>query len=179
MTAIALRQNAMASAGATAYAIVGPEVETASTATASATEAGTRGREGIAWKCYCDNATVAGLVTESMRRAAVAWIEVPGHGPAVVWCVWMDEALYVVSGGAEQTVPGLAETHTATVTARGDHGGAIVTWPATVTRVTPDSPQWPLIAPALAAKRLNSAPAPDLCRMWAAGDATINQLTPV
>ena len=44
-----------------------------------------------------------------MKRAAVAWLTVPGQpGPYPVWCLWLDGALYVVSGPGEQPAPGLA-----------------------------------------------------------------------
>jgi hypothetical protein len=119
------------------------------------------------------------LITEAMRRAAVAWITV-GSGPAVaVWCLWQDDALYVVTGPGEQQVPGLADASTAEVSARGDHGGLIVTWPAEVRRVVPDDPLWTAVVPALAAKRLNGPPAPELMARWAAGGVAVCRLAPV
>ncbi|MCW2642201.1 MAG: hypothetical protein JWP76_4507, partial [Dactylosporangium sp.] len=83
------------------------------------------------------------LVDEAMKKAAVAWLTVPDVGPAyLVWCVWIDGALYVVSGPGEQAAPGLAEAARACVTARGDHGGRVVTWPATVSRLTFGADEW-------------------------------------
>jgi hypothetical protein len=118
------------------------------------------------------------LITEAMRRADVAWITV-GSGPAAaVWCVWQDDALYVVTGPGEQRVPGLAEASAARVSARGDHGGLIVTWPAEVRRVAPDDPLWTAVVPALAAKRLNGPPATELMAHWAIGDVAVCRLTP-
>ena len=39
------------------------------------------------------------LVDEVMRKAAVVWLTVPAGGAAYpVWCLWIDGALYVVSG---------------------------------------------------------------------------------
>jgi hypothetical protein len=62
---------------------------------------------------------------------------------------------------------------------RGDHGGRIVTWRAEVTRVAPDTGQWREIAPALAAKRLNSSgDAGSLVARWAA-ECAVTRLSPV
>jgi hypothetical protein len=108
------------------------------------------------------------LITEAMRKAAVAWLTVDQRAPYPVWCAWIEDALYVVSGPGEQPAPGLSAAATATVSARGDHGGLIVEWPATVTRLTPDDPLWTSVVPTLASKRLNSAPAERLARRWVA-----------
>ena len=124
-----------------------------------------------------DNAAVPASVTEAMRKAAVAWLRIGAAQPFAVWCLWQDGALYVVSGTGEQPAPGLAAAGAAEVTARGDHGGAIVTWPAVVARVEPGSAEWAVMAPTLAAKRLNSAAAADLVQRWAAG-ATLSRLSP-
>jgi hypothetical protein len=119
------------------------------------------------------------LVDEAMKKAAVAWLTVPGAGPAYpVWCGWVDGALYVVSGPGEQPAPGLAETGEATVTARGDHGGRIVTWPAEVSRLDPAADEWATIAPQLAAKRLNaSGTAEQTVARWADG-CVVSRLAP-
>jgi hypothetical protein len=97
------------------------------------------------------------LVEEAMKKAAVAWLTVPGGGrPYPVWCLWLDGALYVVSGPAEQPAPGLAGASAVDVAVRGDHGGHIVTWPATVVRVDPQGEAWSRVVPQLAGKRLNA-----------------------
>jgi hypothetical protein len=117
------------------------------------------------------------LITEAMKKAAVAWIAV-GERPAyAVWCLWAENALYVVSGPDEQPAPGLTRAATVRVSARGDHGGRIVTWAATVERVEPGSPQWDAVVPQLAGKRLNSAAADELAQRWAR-DCTVTRLVP-
>jgi len=119
------------------------------------------------------------LVDEAMKKAAVAWLTVPDAGPAYpVWCLWIDGALYVVSGPGEQPAPGLAETATAQVTARGDHGGRIVTWPAEVSRLKPDTDDWTAVAPQLAGKRLNaSGTAEQTVARWA-DECVLSRLAP-
>jgi hypothetical protein len=119
------------------------------------------------------------LVDEAMKKAAMAWVTVPDVGPAYpVWCVWIDGALYVVSGPGEQTAPGLAQTATACVTVRGDHGGRIVTWPASVSRVTFGTDEWDAVAPQLAGKRLNATgTTEEIATRWAAG-CVVSRLAP-
>jgi hypothetical protein len=119
------------------------------------------------------------LVDEAMKKAAVAWLTVPGAGPAyLVWCLWIDGALYVVSGPGEQAAPGLADAATAQVTARGDHGGRIVTWPAEVSRLKPDTEDWTAVAPQLAGKRLNaSGTAEQTVARWA-DECVLSRLAP-
>jgi hypothetical protein len=120
------------------------------------------------------------LVDEAMKKAAVTWLTVPDAGPAyLVWCVWITGALYVVSGPGEQKAPGLAESPTATVTARGDHGGRIVSWPATVSTLEPGTEEWETVAPQLAGKRLNAAGTTEkTVARWAA-ECVVSRLTPV
>jgi hypothetical protein len=117
------------------------------------------------------------LVVEAMKKAAIAWLTV-GELPAyAVWCLWVDDALYVVSGPDEQPAPGLARASVATVTARGDHGGRIVSWPAAVSRLEPGSELWTTVVPQLTAKRLNSTAGAELEQHWAAG-CVVNRLVP-
>jgi hypothetical protein len=95
------------------------------------------------------------LVGEVGKKAAVAWLGGPMvQNPRMAWCAWFDDALYVVSGPGEQDLGELADG--VEVTLRGDHGGRVVTWPATVTRVVPGGEEWEKIAPQLAGKRLNA-----------------------
>lgn len=98
------------------------------------------------------------LILEAAKKAAVAWLTAPGvPGGYAVWCLWLDDALYLVSGEGEQPAPGLARSGSVDVSLRGDHGGRIVTWPASVREVEPDGTEWATVAPQLAAKRLNAA----------------------
>jgi hypothetical protein len=112
------------------------------------------------------------LVEEATKKAAVAWLS-----GQPVWCLWRDGSLYVVHGPGEQPAPALALS-TVDVAVRGDHGGVIVTWPASVTHVEPGSPEWDDVVPALAAKRLNgTGTAEETAARWAR-TATVSRLTP-
>ncbi|GAB3968691.1 hypothetical protein GCM10027615_21090 [Plantactinospora veratri] len=125
-----------------------------------------------------EEAAVSPLVTEAVKKAAVAWVAVGHQPPVALWCFPLDGALFVVSGPGEQSAPGLAEAKTATVTLRGDHGGQIVTWPAEVIRVAPDGEQWATVAPQVAAKRLNASGSPvELAERWRA-ECVLSRLVP-
>ncbi len=117
------------------------------------------------------------LIEEATKKAAIVWLSVADGQPYPVWCLWADGSLYVVSGGAEQPAPRLAHARACQVTARGDHGGRIVTWPATVTRVRPDTDEWAALVPQLIAKRLNLSTTEDTAARWAA-ECVISRLTP-
>ena len=118
------------------------------------------------------------LVTEALKKAAVAWVSVDGGPALALWCLPLDDALYIVSGTGEQAAPGLAYADEARVSLRGDHGGRIVTWPAEVTRIDPRSEEWATVVPQLAAKRLNApGSATALAERWAA-ECTVNRLAP-
>lgn len=107
------------------------------------------------------------VVEEAAKKAAVAWISVAGRPASALWCMPQDGALYLVLGPGEQQLPGLAEAASALVTLRGEHGGSIVTYPATTERVLPGTDRWTAVAAALAGKRLNSSgPTEQLVSRW-------------
>jgi hypothetical protein len=118
------------------------------------------------------------LVSEAMKKAAIAWLTAGEHGPYPVWCLWTDDALHVVSGASEQPAPGLADASEVLVTARGDHGGRIVTWRARVERLAPDGEAWATVVPQLAAKRLNAEGAEAMAQRWAR-ECLVTRLVPV
>ncbi|MGH3736682.1 MAG: hypothetical protein ACRDT6_13885 [Micromonosporaceae bacterium] len=118
------------------------------------------------------------LISEAMKKAAVVWLTVGDRRAHPVWCLWQDDALYVVSGPGEQAAPGLAEATEVTVTSRGDTGGRIVSWPARVVRLTPEDERWDQVVPTLASKRLNLPADEDTAARWAA-DCVVTRLEPV
>lgn len=120
------------------------------------------------------------LIQEAMRKAAVAWLTVPGvTGAYAVWCLWIEDGLHLVTGDGEQPAPRLAGAHMVDVSVRGDHGGRILTWSASVTRIEPSEPEWNLVAPQLAAKRLNAPGSTDeTVARWAA-TCRVYRLTPI
>ncbi|WP_435586457.1 hypothetical protein [Micromonospora aurantiaca (nom. illeg.)] len=119
------------------------------------------------------------LVDEAVKKAAVCWVSTAGGPAYALWCLPVEGTLLVVTGPGEQTAPGLADSDTADVTLRGDHGGRIVTCPARVTRLRPGTEEWDTVAPLVAAKRLNaSGSATELVERWAAQGCALNRLAP-
>lgn len=117
------------------------------------------------------------LLAEAVKKAAVAWISCGGADPRPVWVVPIDGRLYTVVGPREQPDPGLSRDRTPLVTLRGDHGGAIVTYPATASRVEPGGETWDELVTQLAAKRLNLPGTDDTAARWAA-ECAVYELAP-
>jgi hypothetical protein len=117
------------------------------------------------------------LIVEAMKKAAVAWLAVGERPATAVWLTWHEGAAYLVHGGAEQPVPGLAQSDACTVSVRGEHGGRILTWPAAVRRVEPGTPEWNQIAPQLAQKRLNATDPVGAPTRWAT-NALVSRVEP-
>ena len=82
------------------------------------------------------------VVDEAIKKAAIAWVAVAGGPSLGLWCMPLDGALVIVCGPGEQNAPGLAEAATASVRLRGDTGGLIVIWEATVERLQPGTEEW-------------------------------------
>ncbi len=109
------------------------------------------------------------LVEEATRRSGVLWIA-PGDGAEhPLWHVWSEGAAYVVTGGAEQPLPGVADGDRVTVVVRSRErqAGRVVEWPAAVARVHPGTPEWERVVPLLAAQRLNACDAARQPGRWA------------
>jgi hypothetical protein len=117
------------------------------------------------------------LVVEAMKKSSLAWISAAGNPATAVWLTWIDGAACLVHGGGEQVVPGLPDVDECLVTVRGDSGGRIVTWKATVRNVEPGTPEWDELVPQLVAKRLNLDDASDAPERWAS-TATVSRLVP-
>jgi hypothetical protein len=123
---------------------------------------------------------VPALIAELGKKTGVSWLryggaEVPAHA---AWHVWLDTgdggAMYVVSGGSEQPLPGLDRATRVEVTMRSkENGGRLLTWVAHAERVAPGDDLWAPATAALVAGRLNL---PDLATA-AAGWAETSLVT--
>jgi hypothetical protein len=119
------------------------------------------------------------LIDESAKKAAIAWVSVDGGHDFGVWCLAIDPDICIVTGPGEQKLPGLETAASVRVTLRGDHGGSIVGYPVTVTRIRPESERWEPVTSLLAAKRLNaSGTTEDLIARWAK-ECAVYALTPM
>jgi hypothetical protein len=108
------------------------------------------------------------LVEEAAKKAAIGWFSVDGGPAYALWCLTVDGDICLVLGPGEQELPGLSEAASVVATLRGDHGGAIASFPVAVTRIRPESERWESVASQLAAKRLNaSGTAEQVIEAWA------------
>ncbi|MBM7786035.1 hypothetical protein [Tenggerimyces flavus] len=126
-----------------------------------------------------DAQLLAALVDEAGRKSDLLWLRYAGLDRArAVWHAWQDGVAYVVAGGGEQPVPGLAEAAEVTVTARAkDSQARLVTWRARAEQLTPGSPEWDTALAALRSERLNATDAANLPDRWAS-ESTITRLVP-
>jgi hypothetical protein len=119
------------------------------------------------------------LVAAVTAKCGLVWVRTPGAARAdPTWHHWHDGAAYVLAGGAEQPVRGLADAVEATVTVRAKTTGErVLTWQARVRRVAPGSAEWAEVVPGLHAARLNSPDGPAALVRWAR-DSTLFRLEP-
>lgn len=118
----------------------------------------------------------AALIEEACKKSGLIWIAVPGARDRAAWHVWHEHegrgAVYIVVGGGEQSLPGLADGLTVRVTVRSkDKGGRLVSWPGLIGRIAPGSAEWADVVPALHAKRLNAHDGEAQPERWAANSA--------
>ncbi|SDG92103.1 hypothetical protein SAMN05421505_109121 [Sinosporangium album] len=117
------------------------------------------------------------VIEEGAKKSGVLWISLPGsRRPRLAWHTWHDGAIYVVTGGPEQRLPGLAEADRVRVTLRSkDNGSRLTEFDARVEVV--DQSASPEAVAALAKDRLNAPDAATLTDRWARS-ATVVRLTP-
>ncbi len=109
------------------------------------------------------DAFTAALTQELAKKTGVCWLRYDsstgsGHRGAehAAWHVWHDDALYVVSGGNEQPLPGIAAAPTVEVIMRSkESGGRLLTWVGDASVVRPGDELWEPVTTALVAGRLN------------------------
>lgn len=124
--------------------------------------------------------TASALVEEATRRSGLVWVRPAGAPRALTaWHAWHDGCAWVVVGGAEQELPGLADAERAEVLVRSHErrGGLLVTWTAEVRRVEPGSPEWESAVPVLHAERLNAPDGEQQPERWAR-ESTVLRLRP-
>jgi hypothetical protein len=122
------------------------------------------------------------LVEEACKKSSLLWIAVPGLRDRAATLVLLPDvprgAVYLVTGGGEQNVPGISDGQLVRVTVRSkDKGGRLATWSGLVGRVRPDSPEWAEVVPTLHAKRLNARDGEAQPERWAER-SSIFRITP-
>jgi hypothetical protein len=123
------------------------------------------------------------VLDEALKKSTVVWVEVPGEGgtggrAVPVWYGTLDGRVYVLVGGSEQRVPGLAETDRATLIARSKEQQSLVAEVEAAARVVPPSdPLFAKVAPVLLPRRLNLRDGEQAVDRWRK-ECTLVELTP-
>jgi hypothetical protein len=125
------------------------------------------------------------LIEESAKKSSLVWLtaqDAKGAKPApsqALWHVWLDGAVTIVAGGAEQPLPTFATPgKVVEVCVRSkDKGSRLVTWLGQVDILAPGAPEWEAAAAALHAERLNLPEGDKYLERWAA-ESTILRLKP-
>ena len=124
-------------------------------------------------------AFTAALVAELAKKTGVCWLTYTAWTRAgevtathAVWHAWVETdgvgALYVVSGGDEQPLPGIEQVDRVEVTMRSkENGGRLLTWVAQATEVTPADETWEPATTALVSGRLNLDDLSTAAQGWA------------
>ncbi|ANS67762.1 hypothetical protein SLINC_5538 [Streptomyces lincolnensis] len=108
------------------------------------------------------------LVEEATKKSGLIWVKGPGGPARALWHVWHEGAACLVGDGpGEQPLPGLADGAGAEVTVRSkDKGGRLVSWPAKVVELAPDSDAWQAAVAELKGKRLNAPDGEAMTGRW-------------
>lgn len=102
-----------------------------------------------------DGPFLAALTQELGKKTGVCWLRYDGQEHAA-WHIWLDDALYVVSGGSEQPLPGIEDAERVEVVMRSkENGGRLLTWVGAASVVHPTDELWEPVTAALVADRLN------------------------
>jgi hypothetical protein len=113
-------------------------------------------------------------VEEGAKKSGILWLTL--DRPRLAWHAWHDGAIYLVTGGEEQPLPGLDALDRVHVTLRSkDNGARLVEFDAAVSLV--DQAAAPDAVAVLAKERLNARDSEHLTERWAR-DSTIVRLTP-
>jgi len=110
------------------------------------------------------------LVEEATRRSGLVWVCLDDDPIAhPVWHLWHDGAAYVVTGGAEQPLPGADAAVRAVVAVRSRErqGDLLLRWTAQVEQLAPGTPAWDEVVPLLHEQRLNAPDGEQQPQRWA------------
>jgi hypothetical protein len=123
------------------------------------------------------------VLDEALKKSTVVWVEVPGEGgtggrTVPVWYGTLDGRVYVLVGGSEQHVPGLAEATEVVLIARSKEQQSLVAEVEASARVVPpNDPLFARVAPVLLPRRLNLRDGEQAVDRWRK-ECTLVELTP-
>ncbi|MEV0311565.1 hypothetical protein [Nonomuraea fuscirosea] len=113
-------------------------------------------------------------IEEGAKKSGILWLTL--DRPRLAWHAWHDGAIYLVSGGEEQELPGLDALDRVRVTLRSkDNGARLVEFEAAVAPV--DQAAAADVVAVLAKERLNARDSEHLPERWAR-DSQVWRLTP-
>ncbi|TDE44194.1 hypothetical protein E1295_25275 [Nonomuraea mesophila] len=113
-------------------------------------------------------------IEEGAKKSGILWLSL--DRPRLAWHSWHDGAIYLVTGGEEQQLPGLDALDRVHVTLRSkDNGARLMEFDAAVS-VVDQAAAGDAVA-ALAKERLNARDSEHLAERWAR-DCTVVRLTP-
>jgi hypothetical protein len=125
----------------------------------------------------------AAVLDEALKKSTVVWIEVPGEGgtggrAVPVWYGTLDGRVYVLEGGSEQHIPGLAEADQVVLAARSKELQSLVAEVEASARVVPASdPLFNRVVAVLLPRRLNLRDGEQAAERWRK-ECTLVELTP-
>jgi hypothetical protein len=113
------------------------------------------------------------LVADLAKKSGLVWVGYDGRDHAV-WHEWVGDAVCVVSGGSEQSLPGIAGQRRVTLRLRSRTTRALAAEAeASVQVVAPGSEHWEPVTTALRAGRLNLADSATAIERWAATSVVV------
>lgn len=113
-------------------------------------------------------------IEEGAKKSGILWLTL--DRPRLAWHAWHDGAIYLVTGGEEQRLPGLDALDRVHVTLRSkDNGARLVEFEAAVAAV--DQAAAAEAVAVLAKERLNARDSEHLTERWAR-ESTVWRLTP-
>jgi hypothetical protein len=124
-----------------------------------------------------------GVLDEALKKSTVVWIEVPGEGgtggrAVPAWYGTLDSRVYVLTGGSEQRIPGLAEADRVLLIARSKELQSLVAEVEASARVVPASdPLFARLTAILLPRRLNLRDGEQAAERWRR-ECTLVELTP-
>ena len=123
------------------------------------------------------------VLEEALKKSTVVWVEVPGEGgtggrAVPVWYGTLDGRVYVLVGGSEQHVAGLAEATRVVLAARSKEQQSLVAEVEASARVVaPNDPLYARVAAVLVPRRLNLRDGEQAVDRWRK-ESTLVELTP-
>jgi len=121
--------------------------------------------------------TTTDLVAELAKKSGLVWVSYGGRDHAV-WHEWVGDAVCVVSGGAEQALPHIADQQTVAILMRSKSTRALAARvEARVEVVAPASEHWETVTTALRTGRLNLVDGDHAIDRWAT-ESVVVRLVP-